>query len=100
MKITSEKTDEGLACARQTIAELEGIDFDELVDDASFQKQYREAMIVVVKMFAILEQATLTGEQGAALICLVQRYNRWAAYMTLDVLDHWSEQSRTPGALN
>lgn len=61
MEITSEKTNEGLACARQTIADLEGIDFDELTDNAAFQKQYGEAVMVIIKMFAILEQARMPG---------------------------------------
>lgn len=100
MEITSEMIGEGLTCSRRMIATLEKIDFDELANDASFQRQSDEAMIMVLKMFAILEQATLTAGQRSALAVLIHRYNLWAAHMTLDVLDHWSEQARTPGMLN
>ncbi len=100
MDISPEKIDEGLACVRQSIAGLERIDIDDLAEDASFQKDYSEGMIVVIKMFTILEQATPSDGQRAALTFLIQRYNRWAAHMALDVLDHWSEQSRAPGMLN
>ena len=42
--------DEGLAGARRTIADLEGIDFDELTDNAAFQKQYGEAVMVIINL--------------------------------------------------
>ena len=100
MEITSEKIDEGLACVRQTIVGLERVDLAELANDASFHAQYVEAMIAVLRTFTILEPAVLTGGQRAALSVLIDRYNRWAAGMTLDVLDHWAEQSRAPGVLN
>lgn len=100
MEITSEMIGEGLTFARRIIATLEKIDFDELANDASFQKQSGEAMIMVIKMLAILEQATLTARQRATLMGLAQRYNRWAAQMALDVLDDWSKEARAPGMLN
>lgn len=100
MDISPEQIEEGLGWARQSIACLERIDFDELAEDASFQKDYAEGMIVVIKMFTILEQATLSDGQHATLTCLIERYNRWAADMALDVLDHWSEQAYAPGMMN
>ncbi|HWL46790.1 MAG TPA: hypothetical protein VNQ31_03655, partial [Sphingomonadaceae bacterium] len=70
MEITSEMIDEGLTFARRMIACLEKIDFDELANDLSFQKQSGEAMTMVLKMFAILERSTLADGQSAALTAL------------------------------
>jgi hypothetical protein len=100
MQITPEKIDEGLAYAGETIASMEGVDFDELADSGSFQKQYGEAAVVVVKMLSILDQAPLAIEQRIALSLLVERYNRCAIKVTQDMLDHCAEEIRLPGRLN
>ncbi|QNO27259.1 hypothetical protein EEB18_021565 [Sphingopyxis sp. OPL5] len=100
MKLTQRQIEEGLDHARQTLAGMEEVDFDDLADDAGFREQYAKAALVLIKMMAVLYKAKLTEDQRAALDALIARHNRCASALTQDVLAHWSEQASERGALN
>ena len=100
MRLTPKQIEEGLDCARQTIAGLEEVDFEDLTDDAAFREQFAQAALVLIRMMGILREARLTSAQRAALDAIARRHDRFADTLIRNVVEDWQEQAHTPGALN